>query len=221
MSQHIIFVTCTYKRPHRIALLRRHIDHIFSKINNYTWIVVEDGFELDKEVSILLSGLNSVYLCIGPSRDKGNIQRNLAFETIRDQRLEGIVYNMDDDNLVYGALCKELRKIDRFAVFPVGNLGPVGIERPIIFEGSFRGWSAGWIERDFPVDMGGFAFPSRVLFDCSSPIWTNMAIGGESEFIARYVNSVNDLDFSACHFNMVCLVFHNEPLDSPIRLDLQ
>jgi hypothetical protein len=216
MDQHIVFVTCTYKRPQRIAFLRRHIDRLFSKIGNYTWILVEDGVEANQEAAVLLAGLNVIYLSIGPTRDKGNIQRNLAYETIRDRHIEGVVYNMDDDNLVYDRLCGELRKVSRFSVFPVGNLGPGGIERPVVVDGKIQTWMAGWLDRKFPVDMGGFAFPATVLFDAPLPIWSHTGIGGESEFIARFVQSADDLDASLCHFAKMCLVYHNEPLDSPV-----
>jgi hypothetical protein len=216
MSRHILFVTCTYKRPGRIAFLRRHVDRLFSRISNYTWILVEDAAATDPDVAVLLAGLNAIYLNAGPTLDKGNIQRNLAYETIRDRRIDGVVYNMDDDNLVYETLCPELRKVSRFAVFPVGNLGPGGIERPVVADGRILGWMAGWAERAFPIDMGGFAFPSRILFDLPSPVWSHTGIGGESEFIARFVRSADELDASLCHYNKMCLVYHNEPLDSPV-----
>jgi hypothetical protein len=215
MVQHIIFVTCTYKRSSRIAFLRRHIDRIFAKISDYTWILVEDGTEIDGDVAILVAGLNTIYLSIGPTRDKGNAQRNLAFEEIRDRRLEGVVYNMDDDNLVYELFCRELRKVSRISIFPVGNLGPDAIERPIVHHGQIHGWRGGWQERRFPVDMGGFAFPAKLLFEQPSPIWTHTGIGGESEFISRFAANAEDVDVSLCHFNKMCLVYHNEPLDSP------
>ena len=216
MSRHLIFVTCTYKRPQRIAFLRRHVDRIFSKISDYTWIIIEDGATVDPDVATVTAGLSVILGAVGPTRDKGNAQRNLAFEIIRDRRIEGVVYNMDDDNLVYGLLCQELRKVTRFSVFPVGNLGPFGVERPVLIDGVMKGWIAGWSERKFPVDMGGFAFRSEVLFDRPSPLWRHAGIGGESEFIANYVESLEEVDLSLCHSNMMCLVYHNEPLDSPV-----
>ena len=216
MTRAIIFVTCTYKRPGRIAFMRRHVDRLFAKIRDYVWIVIEDGDEQDADLARLLRGLNVIYRCIGPTRDKGNVQRNLALEIIRDMRLDGIVYNLDDDNLVYDLLCAELRKVTSFAVFPVGNLGPDGIERPVVEDGKIRFWRAGLTARPFPVDMGGFVFPSHILFDLPSPIWPHTGVGGESEFIGRFVTLHDELDASLRHFNKMCLVCHNEPLDSPV-----
>ena len=39
-----------------------------------------------------------VYLAHGPTRSGGNAQRNVALKLIRDGRLNGIVYQLDDDN---------------------------------------------------------------------------------------------------------------------------
>jgi hypothetical protein len=218
VPQTIIFVTCTYRRPGRIAFLRRHIDRLISKIDNYLWLIIEDGEAIDPDVATLIAGLTAIYIPFGPTRDKGNRQRDIAYQVIRMRRIDGIVYNMDDDNLVYPELCRELRKVSRFSIFPVGNLGPTLIERPIVVAGKVIGWSVGAPDRKFPVDMGGFAFPSHVLFDAELPLWQHDGIGGESEFIARFNESVDSIDASLCHFNMTCFVFHNESLDSPALL---
>lgn len=215
----IIFITCTYNRPLRLAYMRRHIDNIFSKIDNYTWIIVEDNDEVDPAVVSLTANLNVRYMAIGPTKDKGHVQRNLALEYVRDNRLEGVVYIMDDDNLVYRPFVDELRKVTRFSAFPVGNLGPHGIERPVVVNGRTVFWSANWPDRPFPIDMGGFAFPSYHLFDQPSPLWTYAGMGGESEFIMRFVESADEFDVSLCHHNRVCLVFHNEPIDSASRME--
>jgi hypothetical protein len=216
-EQHLIFVTCTYDRPLRIAYLRRHIEEIFSKIENYTWIIVEDGDSVHPEVQLMTAGLNTVHLHFGPTRDKGHAQRDFALQTIRERRLEGVVYNMDDDNFCYRLICAELRKVTKIAIFPVGNLGPTGIERPVIHEGKLVFWSAHFTERAYPVDVGGLAFPSRFLFDLEPPFWPYKGIVGESELVSRLVEAGNELDLSLCHANRMCLVYHNEPIDSPYR----
>jgi hypothetical protein len=83
----LIFVTCTYARPDRIEFMRRHVRTLILQIDRYHWIVVEDGDRLDPELHAVLKGWNTRYLHIGPTDDRGNAQRNLAFEYIRDQRL--------------------------------------------------------------------------------------------------------------------------------------
>jgi hypothetical protein len=95
----LILVTWTYARPGRIEFIRRHVCTFISRIESYHWIVVEDGDRPDPELRAILEEWNSHYLHIGPTRDNGHAQRNLAFEYIRDRRLDGIVYNLDDHNL--------------------------------------------------------------------------------------------------------------------------
>jgi predicted dehydrogenase/FAD/FMN-containing dehydrogenase len=208
----LIFITCTYRRPQRLAFFRRHIERLISKIDRYIWIVVEDGNGLDPELQTLLQGCNNIYLHIGPSDDSGSSQRNLALDYIRDKRLDGIVYNLEEENLVHAELAAEIRRISRLGIFPVGNLGPNGIERPVIKDQKFTGWDCGWAERKFPVSMGGFAFDARLIFDAVSPIWDWHGPAGESEFIAKLINYVAEVDFSPCQWNQSCLVFHKEPL---------
>jgi L-gulono-1,4-lactone dehydrogenase len=220
----LILVTCTDGRSERIDFIRRHIRTLISQIDCYHWIVVEDGDRLDPEVQVVLAGWNSHYLHIGPTRDHGNAQRNLAFEYIREQQLDGIVYCLEEENLVYPALAAELRKISKVGIVPIGNLGPGDVERPIVRNGKLIRWDSGWAQRKYPVAKGGFAFDSRLIFDSPSPIWDWHGFAGETEFIDKLINSVDELDFSACHWNQVCLVFHNEPLskkgsaiDAPVR----
>ena len=154
----LIFVTCTYRRPGRLDYFRRHIRTLISQIEHYHWIVVEDGDVADPELAVLLEGWNSRYLHIGPTRDDGSAQRNLAFECIRDLRLDGIVYNLEDDNLVHPELAGELRRVSKVGIVPIGNLGPNGVERPIVVNGQLARWDSGWAERKYPVSRGGFAF---------------------------------------------------------------
>jgi hypothetical protein len=45
----LIFVTCTHERPGRFEFVQRHIRTLISRIDNYHWIVVEDGDRLDPE----------------------------------------------------------------------------------------------------------------------------------------------------------------------------
>jgi hypothetical protein len=217
-GKHIIFVTCTFDRPGRIAYLRRHIDEIFSSLDNYTWLIVEDGDAVHPDVRTVTVGLNAIHAHFGPTRDKGHAQRNFALEYIRAQRLDGVVYNMDDDNFCYKLICSELRKVETVAIFPVGNLGPTGVERPVIHEGKLVFWSAHLTERAYPVDVGGLAFPSRFLFALEPPFWPYTGMIGESKLIERLVDAGHELDLTLCHGNRMCLVYHNEPVDSPYRV---
>ena len=76
------------------------------------------------------------------------------------------------------------------------------IERPLYDNatGEFVRFEAGWCKkrswmsrkygvRKFCVDMGGFAFDSRLLWPLSGELWSYTGHGGESELIERLLGS--------------------------------
>jgi len=209
----ILIVTPTYERIRRILYIKRLIK-IFRNIRNILWIIVEDADRACPEVERLLkkSGIAYIYLNTGPTSDFGNLQRDFALRYIRDRNLEGIVYLADDDNYYDEKLFDEIRKTKNVSVFPVGNLGPHGIEKPIVQGGKILEWDAGWKERKFPVDMAGFAFNTRLLKPLSDPVWSVRKVrGGETEFLEKIVNSKDELE-TLCDNCKECLVVHNKPL---------
>lgn len=210
--QHIIFITATWNRPGRVHYLRR-VGNILTAVDGLTWLVVEDDSATHADVAAYLNdtGIRHRYWACGPTNDKGNAQRNAAFEYIVDQRLNGVVYNGDDDNQYYLPLFEELRSVRGIGILAVANLGPQGVERPIVVADKIVGWQAGWTERVFPVDMGGFAFNSDLLTGRSRPLWEHIGVGGESEFLIKIGAKVKDLELlgSGC---AACYVWHNEPL---------
>ena len=213
MSDTIIFVTPTYKNPKRVFFINECIKK-FSNIKNLIWILCEDDNNIDIEINELLSMtcIRYKYLSFGPTKDKGNEQRNFCYEYIVNNNINGIIYNADDDNEYDIKLFDEIKKTKNISIFPVGNLGPNGIERPIIQNGKILYWDAGWCSRRFPIDMGGFAFNSKYLYKKRSEnkkLWDYYGIGGESEFINYITNSDEDLEFLCDNCN-VCYVKHNE-----------
>lgn len=202
----LIFITCTYKRPNRFTLIK-NLSNIIGQISDILWIVVEDNDSIDLDIKTILPK-NSIYLYTGPSKDKGHAQRNLALEYIRHNKLSGIIYNFDDDNKYDPKLFEELKKTKRIAFFPVGNLGPFGVERPIIENGKFKDWEANWKSRKFCVDMAGFAFHSDLLKNLDSPMWNFKGMGGESEFLEKIVKDINDVEFLCDNCTKV-YVWHN------------
>ena len=50
-------------------------------------------------------------MAVGPTRRGGNAQRNAALQMVRDERLRGVVYMMDDDNAWAPELWAELRSV--------------------------------------------------------------------------------------------------------------
>jgi len=234
----IIIITATYERPGRNKYLGRHIK-TFRKLKNILWIIVEDDNKKNEKVKNMLdlSGLEYLYLNIGPTRDNGNTQKDAAFRYIRDAKIEGVVYVCDDDNFCKSRLFAEIRKTKKISVFPVSNLGPHGIERPIVKNGVIAGWDAYWKERKFPLDWAGFAFDSRLLFgrkgiilkgfnwvdavregvvDANMEKSARLAFlrthkNGETEFIENLGVSIDELE-PLCDNCTKCYVWYNEPL---------
>jgi galactosylgalactosylxylosylprotein 3-beta-glucuronosyltransferase 3 len=74
---------------------------------------------------------------------------------------------MDDDNAYSIGLFKEMLKIEqgRVGVWPVGLVGSVSVERPIVENNQVVGFNSAWRpERPFPLDMAGYHFSIRFLF---------------------------------------------------------
>lgn len=210
-SQKLILITCTYQKPHRLSYIKKCIA-TFKNVPDILWIVVEDGHDIDKKVESLLneSGIPYVYLNLF-TRSHGNAQKNLALTYIRDNRLEGIVYVADDDNKYDLRLFEEIRKTQRISVFPVGNLGPNGIERPIVKDGRIVAWDVDWPSRKFPIDQGGYALNAQLLYELKDPIWSHSDYGGESEFIGKLIKSPDELEI-LCDECRKCYIWHNHLL---------
>lgn len=213
-SQKLIFITCTYNHSSRISYIKYLIKNIISKLNNYVWIIVEDGESIDTELSNLLysSNINYIYMHYGPTRSGGNAQRNFALEYIADSNIDGIVYSLDDDNIYDLKLFDEIRKTQKLSIFPVGGWGrPIdNPERPILDNNNkFIKWNSTW-QRKYATDMAGFAFNSNLLHKIKKPFWTySIHGGGESEFIDRLISNIDEIEFNLCNFNTNCYVYHN------------
>jgi hypothetical protein len=203
----LIIITITYNRPKRIEMIS-HLKSILDDRNDVTWIVVEDDCSLNNQLKSILPRY-SKYLCIGPTKDKGHVQRNLALEYIVKNKLSGIIYNADDDNRYKPELFDEILKTKNFSILPVGNLGPNNIEKPIISSNNkIIDWDANWKERKYPVDMAGFAFHSDNLKRLKKPYWQFNGLGGETEFIEKCIQSSEELELLCDNCTKV-MVWHN------------
>jgi beta-1,3-glucuronyltransferase P len=207
----ILLVTPTYQHQSRLAYIKRSLK-VFCQVESLTWILCEDGASPDPEVNSLLtqSTIDFVYLSAGPTSEKGNLQRNVCYSYIRDNKLEGVVYNADDDNLYRPELFELLRKTKKVSIVSVGNLGPAGYEYPILKDGKVAAVSGDWPERKFPIDMSSFAFDASILQNLSEPLWGHSGVGGETEFLSRFLTSVADLEVLTDPKNVY--VWHNYPL---------
>ncbi len=210
-AQELLIVTCTYQKPRRLSFIKECISK-FKLVPHMRWILVEDGQDIDAQVKKLLdvSGIDYIYLHLY-SRSHGNAQKNLALTYIRDNDLKGIVYIADDDNKYDLRLFEEIRKTERISVFPVGNLGPNGIERPIVKNGRITGWDADWHSRKYPIDQGGYAINASLLKALKDPLWSHQSYGGESEFIEKLIQSPDELEI-LCDGCRRCYMWHNHLL---------
>jgi hypothetical protein len=206
-------ITCTFPRPLRIKYLS-HLKDLLSNEQNIRWIIVDDNDQKDNELVKFLPNF-ATYLYIGPTRNKGHAQRNLALEYIYDNKFDGLIYNADDDNMYDHRMFQELRKTKIFSFLPVGGdlSGIDGTpERPILGRrGKFIGWNSYW-QRKYAIDMGGFCFDSSLLHKLRKPFWSyEDGRGGENEFIDKLISSPHEAEF-LCDGCTVTYCFHNELL---------
>jgi hypothetical protein len=194
--EYLILVTPTYNEPNgcRSGFFAQRIEQLKKVEQKYFWIICEDGSEPNAELNYALkeANINYVYIAHGPTNDKGNEQRNACYDFIVDNGLEGLVYNMDDDNLVDEKIYAELLKTekDSVGVFAIGNIwgpGPYGREVPKLSpHGKISGWHAWDRNRTFPCDMGTFCFDTKYLYekrDKGLKLWDFRGRGGENEFL--------------------------------------
>jgi len=182
----IYAVTPTYSRPVQKAELTR-LSHLFRLVPNLFWVIVEDADETTVLVRNLVNraGLSERSVLLHAktptdfkltnkdphwSKPRGVEQRNLALSWIK-RRIKrepghGIVYFMDDDNSYSVELFEEMAKIKRgsVGVFPVGLVGALAVEMPIVNDNEVTGFNSMWRpERPFPIDMAGFAISCDLL----------------------------------------------------------
>ncbi|KAK6009046.1 glycosyltransferase family 43 [Ostertagia ostertagi] len=172
----IYFITPTSFRPAQRADLTR-LSYALSHIPNLYWIVVEDSDTTSESVAEILkrSRLPYTHINVKTPEDKkmkysdpswylprGVAQRNAALAWIRTQLSDvknGAVYFGDDDNTYDLRLFDEIRSINVAGIWPVGIVGGLVVERPLLAEnGTIVGFNAIWKpDRQFPIDMAAFA----------------------------------------------------------------
>nr|XP_020653024.1 galactosylgalactosylxylosylprotein 3-beta-glucuronosyltransferase 3 isoform X2 [Pogona vitticeps]XP_020653025.1 galactosylgalactosylxylosylprotein 3-beta-glucuronosyltransferase 3 isoform X2 [Pogona vitticeps] len=177
----IYVVTPTYARLVQKAELVR-LSQTLMHVKNLHWIVVEDSPLKTQLVSELLaqSHLRFTHLHVETPKEhkrketdpnwlkpRGVEQRNLALQWLRENRQlsdQGMVYFADDDNTYSLQLFDEIRSTKRVSVWPVGLVGGLRFERPLVENGKVVGFYTAWKpNRPFPVDMAGFAVALQLL----------------------------------------------------------
>lgn len=121
---------------------------------------------------------------------------------------------MDDDNTYTIDLFKEILKIEkgRVGVFPVGLVGAMAVEKPIVENGRVIGFNSVWRpERPFPVDMAGFAISGDLFVKHPEAVFSyDVERGYQESEILRQVTTRDELQPLA---QFKILVWHTRTSD--------
>ncbi|XP_047997726.1 galactosylgalactosylxylosylprotein 3-beta-glucuronosyltransferase I-like isoform X2 [Leguminivora glycinivorella] len=156
------------------------------------------------------SSMNGPNVCLLKSRKfnattalcaSGVEQRNMALDWLRGhlrspEGTPGVVFFMDDDNTYALKIFDEMRKIKRVGVWPVGIVGGMRVEMPLVTDGKVSGYNAVWKPyRPFPIDMAGFAINATLFLDFPEAKFSRKVQSGfqESE-ILKYVVTQQELE---------------------------
>lgn len=233
----IYVVTPTYARYVQKAELTR-LSHTIMLVPNLHWIIVEDSDWSTDIVNKLVRRLKDEFdfhtithlnaptppgykLKRGEpswSRPKGVWQRNRALEWIKDNLVDldhdGVIYFADDDNTYDLELFNEMRYTRKVSVWPVGFVGGLLVERPVVHktENRIQSFNSMWeSKRPFPIDMAGFAVSLRLFMSHQNANFSaEQRIGYvESQFLGQLVNSWDELEPKADKCSKV-LVWHTK-----------
>ncbi|XP_056431807.1 galactosylgalactosylxylosylprotein 3-beta-glucuronosyltransferase 3 [Gadus chalcogrammus] len=196
----IFVITPTYSRFVQKAELTR-LSQTFLHVPQLHWVLVEDSPHKTPLVAGLLadSGLAYTHLHTATPKERklqdgdpswlkprGAEQRNEGLRWLREDRRapqgadsqQGVVYFADDDNTYSIQLFQEMRSTQRVSVWPVGLVGGMRYERPVVEGGKVVRFHTGWRpSRPFPLDMAGFAVSLKAVlanpdacFDGNAPM---------------------------------------------------
>ncbi|XP_033927560.1 galactosylgalactosylxylosylprotein 3-beta-glucuronosyltransferase 3 [Melopsittacus undulatus] len=235
----IYVVTPTYARPVQKAELVR-LSQTLLHVRALHWVVVEDAAAPTALVSRLLatSGVPFTHLHAETPPEsrrrpgdppwlhpRGAEQRNRALRWLRDTRAPGdggVVYFADDDNTYSVRLFEEMRSTRLVSVWPVGLVGGLRLERPLVAGGRVVGFHTGWKpERPFPMDMAGFAVALPLLLERPQALFDPRAERGylESSLLGALV-SPEQLEPKADNCTQV-LVWHTRTEKPKLRQEEQ
>ncbi|XP_019771079.1 galactosylgalactosylxylosylprotein 3-beta-glucuronosyltransferase I [Dendroctonus ponderosae] len=202
-------ITPTYWRYVQKAELTR-ISQTLQLVPNIHWIVVEDAAEKSDLVRNLIedSRLIVTHLVAQTApyekvkdknpkarRHRGVEQRNAGLRWLRDNLVagkdKGVVYFMDDDNTYSVKLFDEIAKVKRVGAWPVGLVGGLNAEFPIVDKatGKVTGYKSGWLpNRPFAIDMAGFAISLDLILEKTDANFSYQMAKGmqESEFLSYF-----------------------------------
>jgi len=180
----IFIITPTYARATQKAELTR-LSHTFLHVPKLHWIVIEDAKE---RTTLVHKFLEKSRLCFTqmniqtPSnykmkhtdpnwlKPRGVLQRNEGLRWIREnvnqRKNKGVVYFADDDNTYSLQIFEEMRNTKKASVWPVGLVGKLRYESPVVEAGKVVGWHTYWKpNRPFALDMAGFAVNVNLVLE--------------------------------------------------------
>ncbi|XP_074601591.1 galactosylgalactosylxylosylprotein 3-beta-glucuronosyltransferase sqv-8-like [Brevipalpus obovatus] len=233
----IYVITPTYGRPQQKAELTRFANTILH-VKNLHWIVVEDAPERGNMVTSFLQRLSNLASTRNkmkithlfaetpkgfrnkaqdPSwlRPKGFNQRNEGLRWLRKNGDEidqnGVVYFADDDNTYDIAIFDEMRDTKKVSCWPVGLVGGLLVERPIVDDdGKVVSFNSVWKpERLYPIDMASFAINVQLLLVHSNAYFTPKLARGfqESYILKQLISGPEEMEPKANMCTLV-LVWH-------------
>ncbi|XP_060081592.1 galactosylgalactosylxylosylprotein 3-beta-glucuronosyltransferase 3-like [Ylistrum balloti] len=224
----LYLITPTYARLEQKADLTR-LSHTLLHVRNLHWIVVEDSEVKTRLVTNFLAncGIQNTHLnTLTPKQVKlkssdpqwlkprGVLQRNAGLTWIRTalntKKDKGVVYFADDDNTYSLELFEEIRQTQKVSVWPVGLVGGLRYESPLIQNGSVVGWHTFWKpERTFALDMAGFAVNLSIIFSHPNAVFSNHVPRGylENALLLELGVKLQDLEAKADGCTKV-LVWH-------------
>ncbi|KAM5137943.1 galactosylgalactosylxylosylprotein 3-beta-glucuronosyltransferase 3 [Mantella aurantiaca] len=177
----IYVVTPTYGRAQQRAELIR-LSQTLLLVPALHWILVEDSAERTAAVADLLAQSDLPYTHLNVQtppamklkdsdpnwlKPRGVEQRNEALRWLHEHRSprdHGVVYFADDDNTYSLKIFQEMRHTQKVSVWPVGLVGGLKYEAPLVDNGKVVGFHTAWkTHRPFPIDMAGFAVSLSLL----------------------------------------------------------
>ncbi|XP_046372360.1 galactosylgalactosylxylosylprotein 3-beta-glucuronosyltransferase 2-like [Haliotis rufescens] len=195
----IYAITPTHARSQQKAELTR-LSQTFLHMSSFHWIVVEDSRKKSRKSA------------------KGVEQRNLGISWLRKnvdlETQPGVVYFADDDNTYDLRIFAEMRRTRKISVWPVGLVGDLRYEAPVVKNGKVTGWRVSYDpSRKFATDMAGFAMNLRLFFEHPDLQFSHYTRPGsqESYIISKTNITLNDLEPLADNCTKV-LVWHTRAL---------
>ncbi|XP_017461701.1 PREDICTED: galactosylgalactosylxylosylprotein 3-beta-glucuronosyltransferase 3-like, partial [Rhagoletis zephyria] len=241
----IFFITPTYARQVQKAELTR-LSHTLLLVENIHWIVVEDAPNRTSLVAKLLAEakrrqvnrkfefthLNALTpndfktVDTDPNwlKPRGVWQRNRAIEWLREHFKDsanenGVVYFGDDDNTYDLKLFEEIRNTSRVSIFPVGLVGGLIVEKPLVANDKVIGFNSVWNpKRKYPIDMAGFAVNLQLLLKKEEASFSEQVPRGyqETHLISQLIDSLEALEPKGRQCKQV-LVWHTRTEKPKLR----